>query len=60
MRMLRGVTLALCGLAFAGALFAAPADDIKALVEKGDAKAAYELGKRHPDQLGNPDRKSVV
>ena len=54
MRMLRGVTLALCGLAFAGALFAAPADDIKALVEKGDAKAAYELGKKHPDQLGNP------
>jgi hypothetical protein len=34
--------------------FAAPADDIKALLLKGGAKAAYELGKNHPDQLGNP------
>jgi tetratricopeptide (TPR) repeat protein len=32
---------------------AAPADDIKALLLKGSAKAAYELGKNHPDQLGN-------
>ncbi|MBI2295882.1 MAG: DUF2860 family protein [Betaproteobacteria bacterium] len=52
--MLRGITLAVCGLAFASALYAAPADDIKALIEKGDAKGAYELGKKHPDQLGNP------
>ncbi len=34
--------------------YAAPADDIKALLTKGGAKAAYELGKSHPDQLGNP------
>ena len=33
--------------------FAAPADDIKALLLKGSAKAAYELGKQHADQLGN-------
>ncbi|HXF65977.1 MAG TPA: outer membrane beta-barrel protein [Burkholderiales bacterium] len=46
--------LALCGLALTQALQAAPADDIKALVEKGDARGAYELGKKHPDQLGNP------
>ena len=50
----REITLALCGLMFSGALLAAPADDIKALLEKGDAKAAYELGRRHPEQLGNP------
>ena len=54
MRRLRGVVLALCGLALTQTLQAAPADDIKALVEKGDAKGAYELGKKHPDQLGNP------
>ena len=33
---------------------AAPADDIKALLSKADAKAAYELGSKTPDQLGNP------
>lgn len=54
MRGLREVILALCGVAFAGALLAAPADDIKALLEKGDAKGAYELGKKHPGELGNP------
>jgi tetratricopeptide (TPR) repeat protein len=54
MHMLRDTSIALCGLAFAGALFAAPADDIKALLDKGDARSAYELGKKHPDQLGNP------
>lgn len=54
MRMLRDTSIALWGLAFAGALFAAPADDIRALLDKGDARSAYELGKKHPDQLGNP------
>jgi len=33
---------------------AAPADDLKALLEKGQAAEAYELGRQHPDQLGNP------
>jgi hypothetical protein len=50
---LRGI-VALCSLAFAQALCAAPADDVQALLEKGDAKAAYELGRKHRDQLGNP------
>jgi hypothetical protein len=56
MRLFRGVRLVICGLAFAfaQAIMAAPADDIKALVEKGDAKGAYEFGKSQPDQLGNP------
>jgi len=56
MRVFRGIRLVICGLAlaFAQAIIAAPADDIKALVEKGDAKGAYEFGKQHPDQLGNP------
>lgn len=54
MRWLGGVLLALGGLALTQALQAAPADDIKALVEKGDARGAYELGSKYPDQLGNP------
>jgi len=44
----------LCGAAAAGGLLAAPADDIKALLEKGDARAAYEQAKKHPDQFGDP------
>jgi len=44
----------LCGIAVAGGVLAAPADDIKALLEKGDARAAYEQAKKHPDQLGDP------
>jgi hypothetical protein len=35
-------------------VFAAPADDLKALLEKGQAAEAYELGRQHQDQLGNP------
>jgi len=56
MRLSRGLRLIFCGLAltFAQAIIAAPADDIKALVEKGDARGAYEFGRKHPDQLGNP------
>jgi hypothetical protein len=54
MRAYREIALAFCGLVFAGALLAAPADDIKALLEKGDSKAAYELGRKHPEELGNP------
>ncbi|MGH8662406.1 MAG: hypothetical protein ACREUB_11720 [Burkholderiales bacterium] len=44
----------LCGIAAARGLLAAPADEIKVLLEKGDARAAYEQGKKHPDQLGDP------
>src|SRR6188768_2413675 len=55
MRLFRGLYLVVCGLAFAlsQAVIAAPADDIKVLVDKGDAKGAYELGKKHPEELGN-------
>lgn len=44
----------LCGIAVAGGVLGAPADEIKGLLEKGDARAAYEQAKRHPDQLGDP------
>jgi len=47
--------LALMWLASVSPAFAAPTDDIKALLEKGNAAAAYALGKSHPELLGNPD-----
>jgi tetratricopeptide (TPR) repeat protein len=54
MPQLRELLMTLFGLSFAQVLCAAPADDIKALLDKGDAAAAYELAKKHPDELGNP------
>src|SRR3954462_12600836 len=36
-------------------LQAAPADEVKALLDQNKAAEAYALGKRNPDQLGNPD-----
>ena len=33
---------------------AVPADEVKALVDQGKAAEAYALGKKHPEQLGNP------
>ncbi|MBM3357037.1 MAG: hypothetical protein FJY54_04850, partial [Betaproteobacteria bacterium] len=54
MRLPKDIAGGLWGLMLAGTVFAAPADDIKALVEKGNPRAAYELGKKHPEQLGNP------
>ncbi len=42
-------------MAFATQLaFAAPADDLKTLIEQGRSREAYELGSRHPELLGNP------
>lgn len=41
-------------VAAAGVVAAAPADDMKALLDKGDSAGAYATGKKHPDQLGIP------
>lgn len=38
----------------AGAAQAAPADDVKALLEQNKPLEAYKLGRANPDQLGNP------
>lgn len=54
MRLFRELLSVLCALSLAQAVHAAPADDIKALLDKGDSAAAYELAKKFPDQLGNP------
>ncbi len=36
------------------ALFAAPPDDVKALMEAGKPAEAYAVGKQNPDSLGDP------
>jgi hypothetical protein len=42
-------------LAIAPRAHAAPADEVRALLEQGKAREAYELGSRHPGELGKPD-----
>jgi len=45
------------GVAFClswGLAMASPADDLRDLLERNQAEAAYRLGKSQPDQLGNP------
>lgn len=34
---------------------AAPADEIRALLDQGRSREAYELGRRHPGELGGPE-----
>lgn len=34
---------------------AAPADEVRALLEQGRSREAYELASRHPEELGKPD-----
>jgi tetratricopeptide (TPR) repeat protein len=45
--------LIMCGAQPAGA--GTPAEEVRALLEKGRAKEAYELASRHPDELGKPE-----
>lgn len=50
-----GKTLAASAmLAISVSAAAAPADEVKALLDRGDAAGAYALARQHPDQLGNP------
>jgi len=44
----------LCIVVMAPVLCAGPIEDIKALLDKGKPAAAYQFGKNHPDELGNP------
>lgn len=46
--------LLLVPLLSATQVLAAPADEVGALIEKGNSAAAYALGKKHPEQLGIP------
>src|SRR6185503_19877957 len=46
--------LTLVGLTISHGVLAAPADGIKALIEKGDGRGAYAIGKQTPGEFGNP------
>jgi len=48
------LTVFLLFACFSATLCAAPADDIKTLLDKSRAKEAYDLGKSRPDQFGEP------
>ena len=45
---------AACALAVPFAALAAPADEVKALIDQGKAAEAYATAKKYPEQLGNP------
>ncbi len=48
---------ALCffmSVAVSAVAWGAPSDDLKALLEKGKTEEAYQLGRKTPDELGNP------
>lgn len=41
-------------VAMSGIAWGSPSDDLKALLEKGKTAEAYQLGRKTPDELGNP------
>jgi hypothetical protein len=54
---IRLASLLLCGLsitALAPVLYASAAEDLKSLLDRGNASAAYRYGKSHPEELGDP------
>jgi len=54
MKALLGVAAVAFQLLFSNALLAAPADEIKTLMQAGRAADAYAFGKKHPEALGDP------
>ncbi len=54
MKLRRGFGALLLAAAFPLCALAAPADELKALLDQGKAAEAYALGKKYPDQLGSP------
>lgn len=54
MRTTRILAIGVLSISIAPMLHAAPADDIKLMLEQGKAAAAYALGAKNPDLLGQP------
>src|SRR3990170_4348222 len=55
MRGLIAAALAAMLVFFAQAALAAPAEDLRALLEQGRSGDAYALGRQHPEELGKPE-----
>jgi hypothetical protein len=53
--VLRKLFAAVALLACSQGVQAAPADEVRQLVEQGRAAEAYQLGSQFPDELGSPD-----
>lgn len=54
MRQVYAVGWLFCGLASCSSVWAAPADEVRSLLEQNKAQEAYSLGRASPDQLGDP------
>lgn len=54
MKMRCALLALVLGTVFSLGANAAPADELKALLDQGKAADAYALGKKHPEELGNP------
>lgn len=54
MRFKRALLALLIAAAFPLSAYAAPADDLKVFMDQGKSAEAYALGKKFPDELGNP------
>jgi tetratricopeptide (TPR) repeat protein len=48
------IAILVVGSFAAGLAAAAPADDVKRLLDEGKAAEAYQQGRQHPEELGNP------
>lgn len=52
---MRGLVAGLLLASASRLAFAAPADDVRSLLEQGRSAEAYQLGRQHPGELGKPD-----
>lgn len=55
MRSFAAAALAAALVLVAQAARGAPADEVRALLEQGRSREAYELASRHPEELGKPE-----
>jgi hypothetical protein len=55
MRNFAAAALAAAVMAGAQCAHGAPADEVRSLLDQGRAREAYELARRHPEELGKPD-----
>ncbi len=55
MRRFAAAALAAAVMAAVQSAQAAPADEVRSLLDQGRAREAYDLARRHPEELGKPD-----
>lgn len=55
MRRFAAAALAAAVMAGAQCALGAPADEVRSLLDQGRAREAYDLARRHPEELGKPE-----